>query len=204
MNLTIEECEKNQALIVSLLLSTERKGIDNVIRYLDDNGFFVVPSSMYRHHNWRGGLAQHSLGVYQRAIQTAENITKDNIIIAALLHDICKAAKLYYDESWNIHHHHTHIHGHGFRSVKILELCGLEFTDDERMAIRWHMVGHHARLEELDEVKKARKSALWRVIHEADKWDASGKNLNKYSFSAVTKLVSAKVQPARVNEKDAS
>lgn len=42
MNLTIEECEKNRALIVSLLLSTERKGIDNVIRYLDDNGFFMM------------------------------------------------------------------------------------------------------------------------------------------------------------------
>ena len=182
MNLTIEECEKNRALIVSLLLSTERKGIDNVIRYLDDNGFFVVPSSIYRHHNWRGGLAQHSLGVYQRAIHTAENITKDNVIIAALMHDICKAAKLYYDENWNIHRHHTHIHGHGFRSVKILELCGMELTEDERMAIRWHMGGHHARQEELDEVKIARKSILWKVIHEADKWDASGKNLNKNSF----------------------
>ena len=37
--------------------------------------------------------------------------------------------------------------------------------------------GHHAKNEEVGEVKKARNMKLWQVIHHADHWDAAGKNL---------------------------
>lgn len=85
-----------------------------------------------------------------------------------------------YDEDGNIHHRHTHIHGHGYRSVKLLELCGLQLTEDERRAIRWHMKGHHTTGEDAEDVKIARESALWLVIHNADKWDDSGKSLRTH------------------------
>ena len=160
-----------------LLLSTKRKGIENVIQYLESSGYYDAPSSINRHHNWRGGLAQHCLGVYLTAKEHAEGLPEDSLIIAGLLHDICKARKLYYDENGIIHHRHTHIHGHGYRSIKILEECGLELTEEERLAIRWHMGGHHAKNEEVEEVKKARNMKLWQVIHYADHWDAAGKNL---------------------------
>ena len=75
------------------------------------------------------------------------------------------------------HHRHAHIHGHGYRSIKILEECGLELSEEERLAIRWHMGGHHAKNDEFEEVKKARNMILWQVIHQADHWDAAGKNL---------------------------
>lgn len=177
MKLIINECENNKALITALLLSTDRKGMGNVIHYLDENVFFTVPSSINRHHNWRGGLAQHCLGVYLTAKEHGEGLPEDSLIIAGLLHDICKARKLYYDENGIIHHGHTHIHGHGYRSIKILEECGLELTEEERLAIRWHMGGHHAKNEDVEEVKKARNLELWQVIHYADRWDAAGKNL---------------------------
>lgn len=151
--------------------------MDEVVHYLFESGFFIVPSSIYRHHNWCGGLAQHILGVYLTAKEHGEGLPEDSLIIAGLLHDICKARKLYYDENGIIHHRHTHIHGHGYRSIKILEECGLELTEEERLAIRWHMGGHHAKNEEVGEVKKARNMQLWQVIHHADHCDAAGKNL---------------------------
>lgn len=177
--LTEQEINENKEKIITLLRSTEREGMESVIEYLNSHGFFTVPSSLHRHHNWRGGLAQHCLGVCMRALDNAKGQPKESVIIAGLLHDICKASKLYYDEGGNLHHHHTHIHGHGYRSIKLLEICGLKLTEDERRAIRWHMGGHHASADQLNSVSEARKSLLWQVIHKADKMDAAANGINK-------------------------
>lgn len=172
---------KVRETIITLLRSVDRKGMGNVIKYLDESGFFTAPSSMNRHHNWYGGLAQHSLGVYSIAKEQGGGIPEDSIIIAGLLHDICKARKLYYDDNGLLHHRHTHIHGHGYRSIKILERCGLVLTEEERLAIRWHMGGHHAKGEETKEVIRARNMKLWQVVHYADHIDAAKKNIETES-----------------------
>lgn len=177
--MTTETINTNRNEIISLLSETKREGVKNVLLYLDESGFYEAPSSIYRHHNWRGGLAEHCLGVCKTALANGEGLPRDSIIIAGLLHDICKANKLYYDENGIIQHRQSHIHGHGYRSVKILDECGLMLTDDERRAIRWHMGGHHPHDEkDLEDIRIARQSQLWRVIHNADHWDASGKNLH--------------------------
>lgn len=172
-NINSSKLKGNKDNIIAMLLSTKRDGMENVVKYLDDSGFFIVPSSINRHHNWQGGLAEHSLGVYQIAQKEAGDLPKESVIIAGLLHDVCKAEKLYYDKDGILHHRQTHIYGHGYRSVKILQQCGLELMEDERLAIRWHMGGHHARENERDDVMKARQSKLWQVIHKADQLDAS-------------------------------
>ena len=170
-----ETITTNRDLIISLLRATEREGIEEVIRYLDESGFYEAPSSTNRHHNWKGGLAEHSLGVYKMALELNSDIPHESLVIASLLHDICKASKLYYGADGIIHHRNIHIKGHGRRSIKLLEQCGLVLTDDERLAIRWHMGGHHASLVDQEEVALARNNDLWRIIHEADKLDASRK-----------------------------
>ena len=170
-----KEIEKNKRKIISLLYETKREGIENVIRYLEESGFYEVPSSICRHHNWRGGLAEHCLGVYRIASEMNNELPHESLVIAGILHDICKASKLFYDADGNIHRRHTHIKGHGRRSIKLLEQCGLVLTEDEKLAIRWHMGGHHASNEEREEVEQARQNTLWKVIHKADKLDASGK-----------------------------
>ena len=167
--------EYNKAKIGSLLLETKREGMEKVIQYLEESGFYDAPSSICRHHNWRGGLAEHCLGVYKIASELNDGLPHDSIVIAGILHDICKASKLYYDTDGNIQCRHTHIKGHGRRSIKLLEKLGLLLTEDERLAIRWHMGGHHASLEERDEVAIARQNSLWKLIHKADRLDASGK-----------------------------
>ncbi len=172
--LTEEQIKANRNEIIHLLASTNRQGIESVLEYLDSSGFFEAPSSIDRHHNWRGGLAQHSLGVCNIAIELKGELPVDSIIISGLLHDICKAAKLYYDENNVIRRRNTHIKGHGYRSIKLLKMLGLELTDNEALAIRWHMGGHHANPAEKEEVVMARQNKLWEVIHRADKLDASG------------------------------
>ena len=169
----------NRSVIISLLRETNREGMENVMHYLDETGFFEAPSSVYRHHNWRGGLAEHCLGVYRIASELNDGLPHDSIVIAGILHDICKASKLYYDADGNIQRRHTHIKDHGRRSIKLLEKFGLILTEDERLAIRWHMGGHHASDEERSEVERARQNPLWKAIHKADQLDASGRYYKK-------------------------
>ena len=169
----------NKDVIISLLLETKREGIENVIHYLEESGFYDAPSSICRHHNWRGGLAEHCLGVYKIASELNNELPHESLVIAGILHDICKASKLYYDSDGIIHRRHTHIKGHGRRSIKLLEKCGLSLTEDERLAIRWHMGGHHTSNEERAEVERARQNPLWKAIHKADQLDASGKFYKK-------------------------
>ena len=174
--LTETEIKANKERIITLLKGVSRKGIDNVLRYLDETGFYDAPSSVSRHHNWRGGLAEHSLGVYRIAAEMNDDQSHDSLVIVGILHDICKASKLYYDEDGIIHRRYTHIKGHGRRSIKLLERCGLSLTENERLAIRWHMGGHHASFDEVEEVACARQNQLWKIIHKADKLDASRNN----------------------------
>jgi len=173
-HLSEQQIASNREEIISLLSSTDRMGIDNVIAYLDESGFFTAPSSLDRHHNWRGGLAQHCLGVCRIALKMGGNLPQDSIIIAGILHDVCKASKLFYDENGQVHRRLTHIQGHGRRSLLLLQNRHLQLTEDERLAIRWHMGGHHAHGNEVDEVRTARLTPLWKVIHRADQLDASG------------------------------
>ncbi len=136
-----QQIEQNKRTIIALLQGTNRQGIDAVIDYLQQSGFFTIPSSIARHHNWHGGLAQHALGVYEAARMQYPQLDGDSLVIACLLHDLCKARALYYDRHGRVRkNHHLHIHGHGYRSVKLLtHVIKFPITDEERLAIRWHM-----------------------------------------------------------------
>lgn len=153
----------NKTEFLQLLRSTEREGIENVIEELEDLGFFEAPASTRFHLNEEGGLMQHSLNVCKCALKVRESMVGiddslrellpiDSVIISALLHDTCKADiykkavkrqkndmglwvdVLGYDVDYN-----NFPLGHGEKSVIVLLRCGLDLTDDEIMAIRWHM-----------------------------------------------------------------
>lgn len=177
--LTQEDINKNKEKIIHLLQSTEREGMENVIEYLEKNDFFTMPSSLSRHHNWEGGLAQHCLGVFNRLEETGEELPSESKIITSFLHDICKARKIYRDErgEWQERKEcELHIPGHGNRSIKILEKLGLVLTPEEKRAIRWHMggwkIGEKSK-EEIRDFFATKKSDLWRLLHNADRYDAS-------------------------------
>lgn len=159
-----EKIAYNSNTIIDLLTSTERKGMDQVIRTLEGGQFFTGCPAHSHHHKWEGGLAAHSLGVYRKALKLENGVTSNSLIIAALLHDVCKAERIM-----------PSIKGHGRRSVEILKRCGLTLSEEERRAIRWHM-GHHCIHSEEDQkdAETAEREHLRQVIHTADVMDARG------------------------------
>lgn len=149
--------------IIELLRSTRRKGIEEVVTYLEKSDFFTAPASTNFHGNYAGGLAEHSFNCYkigmelremmiQQKPSIAEKLPKESVIIATLLHDLCKA-NVYKEELknrknangyWEKYLGYTVDYskfplGHGEKSVIMLLRIGLEMTNDEIMAIRWHM-----------------------------------------------------------------
>ena len=157
------DTEKNKEEFCKILRETNRKGVEQVIDGLEKLGFFKAPASSKHHLAVEGGLLQHSLNVYCQAdairssqihldAKIEERLPMDSIIIVSLLHDVCKA-EIYkkvqkfrkdannkweqydtYDQDYS----HCPL-GHGEKSVIRLLRMGLELTEDEIAAIRWHM-----------------------------------------------------------------
>lgn len=86
--------------IIELLRETGREGIEDLIAYMDEYGFFRAPCSTSHHLAKEGGLAEHSYNVLCVAQDLSfllcngpENLdkeTQDAITISALLHDLGK------------------------------------------------------------------------------------------------------------------
>ena len=57
--MTQGEIEEQKEMILDLLKSTEREGIDKLADYLTEStDFFTAPASTKFHNNFRGGLAR--------------------------------------------------------------------------------------------------------------------------------------------------
>jgi len=127
--------------IITLLNETKRDGIGYLINYLVDEGFFEAPASTRFHGCYSGGLADHSLGVYELLSGYNDSlkldINRENIVIAALLHDICKVGayigvcKPY---SWN----RRQPSGHATLSIERVKKF-IDLTELEEKMIRYHM-----------------------------------------------------------------
>ena len=148
---------------LALLRSTEREGVEDVINDLEEAGFFIAPASAGHHLNVPGGLVKHSLNTCKAALVVWEGmktldanleneVDRNNVIIASLLHDVCKSD--IYKPTVKKHKNSMGIWedvpgykvtykgfpmGHGEKSVIQLLCSGLAMTDDEMLAIRWHM-----------------------------------------------------------------
>ena len=81
---------------LGLLRQVKRDGIENLIQFLEKSDFFQAPASTRFHGNFEGGLAEHSMKVYEILKHKVEhcieliNIPEESVIIIGLLHDICK------------------------------------------------------------------------------------------------------------------
>lgn len=157
------DTQKNQQEFEALLRSTGREGIEYVIEDLEKDGFFEAPASSGHHLNIQGGLCQHSLNVCKAGLMIWEglktldpsgvnNVKRENVIIATLLHDVCKTdiykrtvkkrknklGQWEDSEGYRVSYKDFPM-GHGEKSVIMLLCSGLELHDDEMLAIRWHM-----------------------------------------------------------------
>jgi hypothetical protein len=190
------DINKNKERFCKLLHDTKRENIEYVIEDLDAMGFFEAPASVKNHYNFAGGLAEHSLNVYDMALALRESIIKmrpdmeeqlplDSVAIATLLHDVCKAdiyrkvqrarkneIGIYekFDE-YSVDYSNFPV-GHGEKSVIMLLRSGLDLEDAEILAIRWHMGAWELAPQSIEQDRSYRtaqqKSPLVALVHTAD------------------------------------
>lgn len=193
--------------IYSLLEKVEKVSVRKLLKYLDSSGFFYRPSAANRHHNFPGGLAEHSLGVF-RIVEEWNNMTPDerrhsemynfnlsdkrvfcdiftgkmnydDMVIAAICHDLCKA-KHYFFDGRTIKSHDSDPKPrkiHAKLSVERLEDNGIKGSDCDELLLA---VLLHMRLYSESQSKsyttkqrKGKSSILTIAIWAADKLDAS-------------------------------
>jgi hypothetical protein len=143
-----------------------RDGVDKLMAFIRKSDMYAAPASTRFHLSVTGGLLQHSLNVldalranltknddgtysYEVAGVPAARVTEENVIIMALLHDICKT----YFYTTEIRNRKVNgkweqyeafavddkiPYGHGEKSVMMIEEY-MKLQPVERYAIRWHM-----------------------------------------------------------------
>ena len=185
------DCNKNHDEFVSLLRASKRPGIEQLIKYLESTDFFTAPCSTKYHLSKEGGLCQHSLNVFDAAnlfsaayqfpgVNEERYIPFDdmNVLIASLLHDICKAntykkeLRWRKDESNQWEQYETYsfdeeyAFGHSEKSVYIASKF-IKLTDVEAQAINGHMGFSDSRgLQLIGNIFKQNSLAL--LLHSAD------------------------------------
>lgn len=137
--------------IIDLLINTKRNGVASMLEYLENEGFFESPASTRFHGAYPGGLAAHSLRVYVLLIKLMPtNICEatgsgqnplpldcDSLVIATLLHDVCKMGAYIGTEEpykWN----KQQPKGHALLSIERIKKH-IELTELEELMIKYHM-----------------------------------------------------------------
>lgn len=152
------DISSNWEEFIKELKSTGREGVDNLVEFLETTDAKTCPASTKFHLCVEGGFIQHSLNVLRFArIANKEMETEmadEQLIIASLLHDLCKVN--YYIKGWEWDKDHKEKYnewkkkdvwkisddvplGHGEKSV-ITALPYIKLQPDEMAAIRWHML----------------------------------------------------------------
>lgn len=161
--LTPEQIENNKQQIIDIYRNyVKREGSDKLLDYLiNKSDFFTAPASTRFHGAYDGGLAQHSLNVYNCFKAYLErdrvrelynlNASDETIAVCALLHDICKV-NVYTRGTRNMKNEETGQwekvptfffddglpYGHGEKSVYMITGF-MRLTREEAFAIRYHM-----------------------------------------------------------------
>lgn len=139
-----------------------REGADKLLDYLlsPASDFFTAPASTRFHSAYEGGLAEHTLNVYECLCDLAERdrvrelygyeFSDETLAIVALLHDVCKI-NCYKKSTRNVKDANgvwqqvpyyefadELPYGHGEKSVYIITGF-MKLTREEAFAIRYHM-----------------------------------------------------------------
>ena len=179
----------NKKFVVDRLLATKREGMEGLIQYMEEIGFFNAPCSGGNHLCCEFGLVHHTRNV----MMAAENIgyallgknkyaeIKDSVIIAAALHDlgkcgdygkqmyvpnILKSGKASEAKPFKRNPDLLPI-DHATRSIKLATLF-IDLTEDEEFAIRYH----DGLYETANYGVKGNETQLYMILHWADMWSS--------------------------------
>lgn len=141
--------------------NVQREGIEPLMEFLrTETDFFYAPCSTRYHLSEEYGLVAHSVNVFEIFRNLcgiyAPDFNKESVAICSLFHDVCKYncyepvkksrktgntlpnGKPEWEDYWSYDFVEEFPFGHGEKSVYILSKF-LKLTDEEAMAIRWHM-----------------------------------------------------------------
>lgn len=147
---------ENKERFLTLCRSVEREGMNELLEWLEESDFYRAPASTKYHGSYPGGLLEHSLNVYDEmkrllAVYPEIQVPEESIIIASLLHDICKV-NFYVSEKrnrknefgqWESYDSYTIrekfcFGGHGSKSVYLLQNF-IKLKPFEAIAVNCHM-----------------------------------------------------------------
>ena len=176
----------NKAFIIDMLKSTKREGIEDLIAYMEDCGFFEAPCSTRYHLACEFGLVQHTRNV----METAEKIgvalyggkgyneIQNSVIIAAILHDLGKMGQfekpMYVEnrlKSGELGNQPYKSNPdllkvpHEVRSIAIASLF-IDLTEEEQFAILYHNGLYGDFKYEI----QGNETPLYLILHFADMW----------------------------------
>ena len=134
----------------------KRDGSEDLLMWLDSTDFFTAPGSTRFHDSYSGGLADHSVNVFNELVRLLKaypeiKTTAETAAIVTLLHDVCKAG-CYKTEmrnrknefgQWEKYPVYTFKEdfpygGHGSKSVYLIQKF-MKLTDEEAVCINCHM-----------------------------------------------------------------
>lgn len=173
--------------VVDALMSTKRPGMEDLIDYMTECGFFEAPCSSQFHLATKFGLVHHTRNVMETAekigvtlLGGAEyNKIHESVIIAAGLHDLGKMGqfekqlytpKLLKDGSVGKVPYEQNKDllpvDHEIRSVAIASMF-IDLTEEEQFAILYHnglygTVGRYS--------LQGKETQLYLIVHTADLW----------------------------------
>ena len=176
----------DKSFIKHVLLSTKREGIEDLISYMEECGFFDAPCSSKYHLSCEGGLAKHTrnvmtyaekLGVVWLGGKEYNNI-QEHVIISACLHDLGKMGQ--FDKSlyvpnllksgaigkqpYKVNSDLLDI-PHEVRSIMIAQTF-IDLTEEEQFAILYHNGLYGDFKYEIS----GKETPLYMIIHFADLW----------------------------------
>lgn len=184
----IMEEYNTEEIICRLLNETKRRGVTKLIKHMHDIGFFEAPASTRFHGSYYGALAEHSLNVFNTAVDLAivlmgEKWYEQNfnsIVISSLLHDLGKCGQfdkpLYIE---NIIESGEKLEAQPFKIndelttldheiVSIIEASRfIKLTEDEQFAIAYHN-GLYTNIGKYR--LQGKEKILQMIIHWADMW----------------------------------
>lgn len=184
-----EETPDYAEIVKQSLLKTKREGIEDLIQFMEDVGFFTAPCSGGNHLCKEGGLAEHSVNVMQSAERMGVallggadyNEVQDSVIIASLLHDLGKCGdydkQLYVEnilksgkrseaKPFKRNKDLTNV-PHAVRSIKLATLF-IDLTEDEE----WAILTHDGLYDFMKYEIMGHETQLSMLIHWADMWSS--------------------------------
>lgn len=137
----------------------QREGIDELMAWIEESGFYQEPASTKYHGAHEGGLLEHTLDVHNALldeldVQLGEGWEKvysnESVAIVALFHDLCKIGRYaittkavktetgWVDEEIYIYADDKTEMGHAAQSIFYIQQH-MQLTEVEAQAIYWHM-----------------------------------------------------------------